>query len=281
MRGAAIFDLPGPRGKLIIRVVTTLSLAWLAVLLYLAYLQFKDSGQLNPARWEYFTRDTTITFLINGFKKTATAAGWAALIALPFGLLLALGRLSKRVWLRWPATAVIEFFRGIPLLLIVYVFLFVLPGYGFNPDKQWKLVIPIALCAAATIAEVFRAGILALPAGQSEAGEAVGLTETQVFWSVVFPQAVRIVIPSLVSNIVILLKDTTLGYVVSYSELMQSARELSAFTTFLIQPYLIVAVFYVALNCLISYGARAMDARMAAGLFGKDAKIKAQGLDIG
>jgi glutamate transport system permease protein len=281
MRGAAIFDLPGPRGKRMIRIVTTISLIGIAILLYLAYLQFKESGQLNPARWEYFTRKTTIVFLANGFKKTAIAAGWAALIALPLGLLLAIGRLSKKVLLRWPATGVIEFFRGIPLLLIVYVFLFVLPGYGFNPDKQWKLVIPIALCAAATIAEVFRAGILALPKGQSEAGEAIGLTESQVFWSVVFPQAVRIVIPSLVSNIVILLKDTTLGYVVSYSELMQSARELSAFTTFLIQPYLIVSVFYVALNCLISYGARALDARMAAGLFGKGAKMESVAAKIG
>ncbi|MDR0836787.1 MAG: amino acid ABC transporter permease [Propionibacteriaceae bacterium] len=281
MRSGAIFDLPGPRGKLIIRVVTTISLAGIAVLLYFAYLQFRDSGQLNPDRWEYFTRDTTVVFLANGFKRTAIAASWSALIALPLGLLLAIGRLSRRTWLRWPATGVIEFFRGIPLLLIVYVFLFVLPGYGFNPDKLWKLVIPIALCAAATIAEVFRAGILALPAGQSEAGAAVGMTDSQVFWSIVLPQAVRIVIPSLVSNVVILLKDTTLGYVVSYSELMQSARQLSAYTHLLIQPYLIIAVFYVVLNCLISYGARALDARMAAGLFGKDAKAKARALDIG
>ena len=128
-----------------------------------------------------------------------------------------------------------------------------------NPDLFWKLVIPIGLCSAATVAEVFRAGVLALPAGQAEAGAAIGLTPSQIFRLIEFPQALRMVVPSLVAQVVILLKDTTLGYVVSYSELQHSARVLVASTGHLIQTYLIVAVVFVAINIGISSFARQLD----------------------
>lgn len=120
-------------------------------------------------------------------------------------------------------------------------------------------MIPIGLCSAATVAEVFRAGVLALPGGQAEAGAAIGLTPAQIFRLIEFPQALRMVVPSLVAQVVILLKDTTLGYVVSYSELQHSARVLVASTGHLIQTYLIVAVIFVAINIGISSLARQLD----------------------
>lgn len=259
MSGSAIFDAPGPRARSVIVVATVASVLAIAAAGWLAVRQFAVNGQLDPARWAEFTQWPTLRFLLGAFGNTLLAASGAAAIALPLGLLLALGRLNPSRPLRWTATAVIEFFRAIPLLLVIYVFFVALPQYGINPELFWKLVIPIGLCSAATVAEVFRAGVLALPRGQTEAGAVIGLTRAQTFRHVVFPQAVRMVVPSLVAQVVILLKDTTLGYVVSYSELQHSARVLVASTGHLIQTYLVVSVVYVVINIGISAFARYLD----------------------
>jgi amine acid ABC transporter, permease protein, 3-TM region, His/Glu/Gln/Arg/opine family len=256
---SAIFDAPGPRGRVTIVAVTALSVLGIAVAVWLAVRQFAINGQLDPEKWVEFTRWPTQRYLLRALGNTTLAAAGAAAIALPLGLVLALGRLSPARGVRWTATAVIEFFRAIPLLLLIYIFFVALPEYGLNPDLFWKLVIPIGLCSGATVAEVFRAGILALPQGQTEAGAAIGLTDAQTFRHVVFPQALRMVVPSLVAQVVILLKDTTLGYVVSYSELQHSARVLVASTGHLIQTYLVVSVVYVLINISISYFARWLD----------------------
>ena len=256
---SAIFDAPGPRGRRLILVLTTLSVLAIIAAAALAVRQFAINGQLDPSKWAEFTQWKTQRYLLLALGRTALAAAGAAAIALPLGLVLALGRLSEAKPLRWTATALIEFFRAIPLLLLIYIFFVALPQYGLNPDLFWKLVIPIGLCSAATVAEVFRAGVLALPGGQAEAGAAIGLTPGQIFRLIEFPQALRMVVPSLVAQVVILLKDTTLGYVVSYSELQHSARVLVASTGHLIQTYLIVAVIFVAINIGISSLARQLD----------------------
>ncbi len=256
---SAIFDAPGPRGRRLIVIVTALSVLAIIAAAALAVRQFAINGQLDPSKWAEFTQWRTQRYLLLALGRTALAAAGAAAIALPLGLALAVGRLSDAKPLRWTATALIEFFRAIPLLLLIYIFFVALPQYGLNPDLFWKLVIPIGLCSAATVAEVFRAGVLALPAGQAEAGAAIGLTPSQIFRLIEFPQALRMVVPSLVAQVVILLKDTTLGYVVSYSELQHSARVLVASTGHLIQTYLIVAVVFVAINIGISSFARQLD----------------------
>lgn len=263
MSGAsAIFDIPGPRGRRLIAVLTTLSLLAIAAAVALAVRQFAINGQLDSSKWVEFTQWRTQRYLLQALGRTTLAAAGAAAIALPLGLVLAVGRLSPVKPIRWTATAIVEFFRAIPLLLLIYIFFVALPQYGLNPDLFWKLVIPIGLCSGATVAEVFRAGILALPGGQAEAGGAIGLTKGQIFRLIEFPQALRMVVPSLVAQVVILLKDTTLGYVVSYSELQHSARVLVASTGHLIQTYLIVAVVFVAINIAISALARQLDRRV-------------------
>ncbi|NYE96410.1 glutamate transport system permease protein [Psychromicrobium silvestre] len=260
---SALFDAPGPRTKRRIRWLTVLSILVSIGLLALAYAQFYRSGQLAPSKWAEFRVSTSWLYLLGALGNTALAALGAAAIALPLGLFLALGRLSKLKLLRWPSTAVIEFLRSVPLLLIIYIFMSGLPNYGVNPDVFWKLVIPIGICSGATIAEVFRAGILALPQGQNEAAIALGLSKPQALRLVVLPQAVRIVLPALIAQVVILLKDTTLGYVVSYGELQQASSVLVASTGHLVQTYLIVTVIYIGLNVLISNAANAIDRRLA------------------
>lgn len=252
MTATVLFDAPGPKAQRGIRVLTVLSsVAIVALIAYAIYL-FGANGQLAPDKWDEFAQWPIIRFLLGGLGHTLLAASGAAAIALPLGLLLALARLSTLKPLHWLGVTLVEFFRSIPLLLLIYIFFIALPKYGINPDLFWKLVIPIGLCSGATIAEVFRAGVLALPKGQSEASEAIGMTRAQTFRYVVFPQAVRLVLPSLLAQVVILLKDTTLGYVVSYSELQFSAKVLVSSTGNLIQTYLVVTVVYILVNLAIS-----------------------------
>ena len=263
MSGHAMFDTAGPRARRRIRLLSALSVVVIVGVLGLGYYQFYASGALAPSTWLTFTRPATLGYLWGALLNTLAAAAVAGIAAVPLGLLLALGRLSPLRVLRWPSVAVIELFRAVPVLLVIYVFMFALPLYGIQVSTFAKLVLPIALCAAATLAEVFRAGVLALPRGQREAGLAVGLTEGQAFRLVVFPQALRITIPALVAQAVIVVKDTAFGYVVSYPELLQSGRVLIANTGDLVQTYIVVTVVYVLVNMALSACARALDRRLA------------------
>ncbi len=247
-----LFDAPGPKATARIRVATIISSAAIVAFFAYAIYLFGSNGQLAASKWDTFTQWPIIRYLLKGLGNTLLAAAGSALIALPLGVVLALMRLSKTRWIRWIGTGIIEFFRSIPLLLLIYIFFIALPKYQINPDLYWKLVIPIGLCSGATIAEVFRAGILALPKGQTEAAEAIGLTRLQTMRYVIFPQAIRLVMPSLLAQVAILIKDTTLGYAVSYSELQYSAKVMVSNTGDLIQTYLVVTVVFVLVNLAIT-----------------------------
>lgn len=247
-----LFDAPGPIAASRIRIITVVSVVAIATGIFYAVYLFGVNGQLNPAKWEIFTQWPIIRYLLKGLGNTLLAAAGSAVIALPLGVALALMRLSTNRPIRWVGTGLIEFFRSIPLLLLIYIFFIALPKYGVNPNLYWKLVIPIGLCSGATIAEVFRAGILALPKGQSEAAEALGMTRVQVMRYVVFPQAIRLVMPALLAQVAILIKDTTLGYVVSYPELQFSAKVLVSNTGDLIQTYLLVTAVFILVNLAIT-----------------------------
>lgn len=259
MSAHALFDAPGPRGRLTIRVVTGLSVLLAAGLAALVYWQLYRTGQLAPSKWRPFAMPGTIEYLLDGLRGTAVAALGSAVLALPAGLLLALGRVSRHRWLSWPSIAFIEGFRAVPVLLVIYAFMFALPQYGLNLSHYWKLVTPITLCAAAVLAEVFRAGMLAVPRGQSEAALALGLREGAVKRIVVLPQALRMVVPALVAQAVVVVKDTAFGYVVSYPELMQSGKVLVANTNNLVQTYLVITAIYVVVNVLISILAQRLE----------------------
>nr|NLD39721.1 amino acid ABC transporter permease [Actinomycetales bacterium] len=263
MSAHAIFDAPGPRGRQLTRVVTVLSILFVIGVGALVIWQLGRTGQLAASKWDTFTNPAILGYLGNALKNTALAALGAAAIGLPLGMILAFGRLSRLRIFKWPATAIIELFRAIPVLLVIYVFMFALPQSGINLSIYAKLAVPIGLCAAAVMAEVFRAGVLAVPRGQSEAALSLGMRERAVMTFVVFPQALRIVVPSLVAQAVVVVKDTAFGYVVSYPELMQAGRVLVANTSDLIQTYFVITVVYVLVNMAISWFAHQLERRMA------------------
>ncbi|MDT7707300.1 MAG: glutamate transport system permease protein [Pseudonocardiales bacterium] len=256
-----LFDEPGPRGRARIRLFTFLGLVLLAALVALAVWQFARSGQLGRSRWAPFLQIPYIRFLGQGLVGTLVATVLAAVLSFPLGVVLALGRLSRTRPVCWVSTAYVELFRGVPLLLLIYAFLLALPRFGINLPLLWKLVVPIVLVNTAVLAEIFRAGVNAVDRGQFEAGVAVGMREGTVMRVVVLPQAVRLVVPTLVTQLVALLKDSTLGYVVSYPELMKQGNNLTVYTHLLVQTYLIVALIYVVVNFALSRLASRLESR--------------------
>lgn len=256
-----LFDPPGPRAKRRIAVATAVSVLVMAGLAVLGLVQLAHHGQLVAAKWTVFGQPAIVRFLLSGVGVTLGAAAVCAVLSMPLGAFLALGRMSDNPLLRLPATVFIEFFRSVPLLVVIYVFLLAIPKTGYTFPVFWELVLPIVLCSGAVFAEIFRAGVLALDRGQSEAAFALGMRRGQVMRAVVFPQAVRLVVPTLVSQLVSLLKDTTLGYVVSLSDLLNQAKDLSSFYHLFLQPSTVVAVVYIVINAAISQLAHALERR--------------------
>lgn len=247
-----LFGDLGPRAQAFTRVVSVAVAAALLVLVAAVVYRFHAAGQFDRRLWEFFAWKTTWVFLGRGLLGTLASAAAAAVIALVFGLVLLAGRLSRLRIARWPAIAAIDFLRGVPTLLLIYVCFLVLPSIGIRLSAYWMLTLPVGLSTAAVVAEVYRAGVLAVPRGQTEAARALGFTEVRVFAHVVFPQALRYIVPALVAQLVIVVKDTTFGYVVTYGELMQNARVLVSNYRSLVPVYLAVAALYCAVNYGIS-----------------------------
>jgi len=257
-----LFDEPGPRGRRRIAIATVVVSVLVLLVLYLGYRQLDQSGELALAKWKPFWQQWAVAFLLDGLWGTLLVTLASAVASFPLGGLLAVGRAGHNRVIRWLCTGYIEIFRSVPTLLLVYMFLFALPGIGINLSIFWKLTVPIIMINSAVIAEIVRAGIRALDRGQTEAALAVGMTGAAAMRLVIMPQAVRLVIPSLVTQLVALLKDSTLGYVVSYPELMKQADTLANNTKLLLQAFLVVSLIYVVINYGLTRLAMALEIRL-------------------
>ncbi len=247
-----LFGAPSPQARNATRVMSVATTAVLLLMAAAVVFRFHSAGQLEGRLWGFFTQPTTWAFLGRGLLGTLASAAMAAVIALTLGLVLLLGRMAQPRLVRWPSIAVIEFLRGTPTLLLIYVCFLVLPSAGIKLSTYWMLTLPVGLSTAAVVAEVYRAGVLAVPRGQTDAARSLGLTKAQVFFHIVFPQAFRYIVPALVAQLVIVVKDTTFGYVVTYGELMQNAKVLIANYNSLVPVYLVVAALYCLVNYAIS-----------------------------
>ncbi|QKZ23423.1 amino acid ABC transporter permease [Streptomyces chartreusis] len=256
-----LFDPPGPRARRRIRIATAFSAVVLAALLALAVRQFALHGQLDRSQWWMFGQWPVQRFLLGGLGHTLLATAVAAALAFPLGGVVAHGRLARNRLIRGTARTYVELFRSVPLLLLMYIFLFGLPSTGLIFPVFWQLVIPIVLGNAAVVAEIYRAGVLNLPHGQTEAAYSIGMTHGQAMRYVVVPQALRTLAPALVSQLVRLLKDSTLGYVVSYLELLHQAKVLGEYYHAVLSTYLVAAAAFIAVNAALSRTASYLEAR--------------------
>ena len=250
-----LYEVPGPRARRRIRVWTAVGSVLLLALVVLVLRQFALKGQFAPRYWAFFLQPTTWAFLGTGFLGTLWASLAAGALALMLGLVLMLGRINGPMVVRGVCRVVTDFFRGVPSLLLIYFFFLVLPQYGISMQPFWMIVLPAGLAASGVLAEVFRAGVNAVPTGQVEPALSLGMSQRAITFKIVLPQAVRFVIPTLISQLVVVVKDTTLAYVVSYPDMMQNARVLVNNYNALVSTYLVVAVIYILLNYLINKAA--------------------------
>lgn len=247
-----LYEPPGPKTRKRIAVATVISLIALAALLAVIIRQFYITGQLSAKYWSIFTRYTTWRFLGRGLAGTVKVALMASVVTFAAGLLMMLGRISRSRILRGVSTVLIEITRGIPTLLFIYFFFLLAPQFGLKLPAFWKITLPVSISAAGVVAEVLRSGVNAVPKGQTEAAISLGMRSGSVFFKIVFPQGFRYVIPALIAEIVIVLKDTTFAYVVNYADLMQNAKVLISNYDALLSVYLVAAVIYIIINYLLN-----------------------------
>ena len=252
---AVLYDHPGPRAKTRNNVLTVVFGIALLALLWWIWHSFDQKGEWEGSLWKPFTQGGTWTnYILPGLKNTLYAAAVAMVLSLVFGVIFAVGRLSDHAWVRIPAGAVVEFFRAVPLLLLMFFIFFGIPFLTQEPMSVfWAVVGGLTLYNGSVLAEAFRAGVRAVPGGQSEAAYAIGMRKGQVLAGILIPQAVRTMLPVIVSQLVVLVKDTALGYIISYNELLQlGVNTLGANDANIVQAALVAAAIYIAVNATLT-----------------------------
>ncbi|WP_454698981.1 amino acid ABC transporter permease [Arthrobacter humicola] len=246
---SVLYDVPGPKARRVSLIGSVVGSLLILGLLAWIVSTLAQQGIFEGRRWAIFTRADVWTLLGNGIGATLSAAAVAAIIAFPLGLLLCLLRISDLAAIRIPTRIVLEFLRGMPVVLMMF---FVLLVFGTN--QFIAVVAGLVLYNAAVFAEIIRAGIQSLPKGQREAGLTIGLTSFQSRMIIELPQAVRRMMPSLVAQLVVLLKDTSLGYIVAYGELLRAVQVMADFlgTQFLFPVFFVAAAIYIAINICVS-----------------------------
>lgn len=255
---AVLYDHPGPRARLRNRIFSVVFGLVLLGLLYWIYHRFDVKGQWAGALWKPFTNGSTWSdYILPGLKGTLQAAAIAMVLSLAFGIIFAVGRLSDHWWLRVPAGIVVEFFRAVPLLLMMFFIFFGIPFVTEKPmSPLWAVVIALTLYNGSVLAEAFRAGVRSVPIGQSEAAYAIGMRKSQVMGQILIPQAARAMLPVIVSQLVVLVKDTALGYIISYNELLQmGVNNVAANFGNVIQAAMVAAAIYIAVNATLTAAA--------------------------
>lgn len=257
----SLYDAPGPRAKRRILIGSIVSAFLLALLLVAIVQRLSDAGQFRSIFWEPFTRASVQRILWHGLVATLKASGVALVLALLLGVILAVGRLSQRAWLRQVSGIVVEFFRALPLVLLIFFAFLGLPRLGVEITAFGALVIGLTLYNGSVLAEIFRAGINAVPEGQAEAAYSIGLRKSAVTRLILVPQAVRIMLPSIVSQMVVLLKDSALGFIVAYPELLRSGRRIYTNIGNIIPTAIVIACIYISINLALTAVATYLERR--------------------
>ena len=265
---AVLFDAPGTKARLRHRVLTVVGAILALGIAYIVFLQFQKAGQLKAFMWEPFVTDPEVwtSYLIPGLKGTFTAAGISIVLAVVFGLLFGMGRLSPFAPLRWFCSVIVEFFRAVPvLLMMVFAYFGYFATSDLVPNQHAPLaavVTALTLYNGAVIAELVRSGVHGLPKGQSEAGLSVGLTSGQVLRSIQLPQALTAMLPALVGQLVVVLKDSALGYGITYLELLNWSKTLGSAYANTVPAYIVAGILFIVINYSLTKLAVYLEGRM-------------------
>jgi len=215
---------------------------------------------MNFFDWEFAW--AILPRLLDASLKTIgiTLAGFS--IAIVLGLFLAVGRRSRQRWLSWPVTGLIEFIRSTPLLIQVYFLFFVAPNYGLNLSALQAGIIGIALHYACYTAEVYRAGLDAVPRAQWEAVTALNMKPFTAYRKIILPQALRPILPALGNYLISMLKDTPVLSAITVVEIMQRAKNIGSEHFRYLEPITMVGLFFLILSLGLAWFVRRLENRM-------------------
>lgn len=269
VRATVLYDAPGPRGVRRNRIYTVITAVLVAALLAWVIYMLEQNDQLTAEKWQPFLEPQTwTTYLLPGLWGTLTAAFASIILALIAGVILGLGRLSEIRLLSWVCAVIVEFFRAIPVLLLMIFAYQLFAIYSVVPPAQLSfaaVVFGLTMYNGSVIAEILRAGINSLPKGQAEAALALGLSRPQMTWRVLLPQAVAAMLPALISQMVIALKDSALGYQIGYVEIVRSGIQSSSVNQNYIAALIIVAIIMILINWGLTAIAEIVERQLRAG----------------
>lgn len=267
---SVLYDAPGPRARQFSRITSiagiiliVAGLWWLIATLAGPRTTAAGAvlpGLFDPSRWDIFSEPILWEGLGLGVLGTLQMAAVAAALAIMIGILFSFGRTATSRWVRIPVAVLLEFFRGMPVLLMMLFVLLV-----FSTGGYWAGVSALAVYNGAIIGEALRAGIQSLPKGQREAGLSVGLTPVATRFLIEFPQAFRQMLPIIIAQLVVLLKDTSLAYIVGYSELLRALGNITGFygNRYNFSVFFVVLAIYLTMNLTLSWIARIVARRTA------------------
>ena len=260
-----LFDVPGPRAARRHKIIAVVTVLGLIAIVATVLWRFQSEGEFAYAKWEPFFTPDYLELLGEGLLQTLLAGALAIAGAIVIGIFFGVAKLSDHRILRWPAWLFVEFFRAVPLLMLI---IFIWSLQGFPIGVIFPLVLGLMLYNGAVLAEVVRAGINAVPSGQGEAAYATGLRKNQVMRIILLPQAIKIMLPSFISQCIVALKDTSLGFYIVAPGLTFAGRGIWREFNNYLQTAIVLAVVYIILNLLLDLLGRWFQRR-----FGGESKL--------
>lgn len=267
MTGSSVlFDAPGPRARVRNRIISAITVVVLLLVAGIVLARLNSKGQLDSAKWEPFlTPELWTTYVLPGIEGTLTAAAVSIVLALILGFVLGVGRLSTHTPIRWLCSVIVEVFRAIPVLIMMIFAYFLFALYDVFPSKYLALagvITGLTLYNGAVIAEIVRAGVNALPRGQAEAAEALGLRWSQTMRSILLPQAVTSMLPVLVSQMVVVLKDTAIGYQITFVEMVRQGTVVGSSYGNYVPALIVIVLLMISVNFALSAFATRLEGRL-------------------
>lgn len=304
-----LYDVPGPRQRRITLVSSLVATVLLLVGTYfLVYRPLDEKGQFSMELWGPLLDPGNENFSLVwerigiGFKNTLTAAALAIVSSLIVGTLLAMLRIQLKSLARRRFTGLatpvsyllrglslllsavtrvcVEVFRGLPVVITIFFVARGFPEFGVTFDTLWYLVIGLTIYNSVVIAEILRSGMEGLPGGQAEAAAAIGLAPWQTTRMILLPQAFRIMLPALISQLVVVLKDTSLGFIISYEETLNIGKQIIGALDNPIQVYIVIGLIFIVVNYSLSKLAQYVQHRLARGRKSAGTRTGAAGTEL-
>lgn len=290
-RATVLYDAPGPKARMRNNFLSVGVGLVLFIIAFFIYRALDAKGQLQSEKWSPFLESTTwTTYLLPGIQGTLIAAALSIVFALVLGAVLGIARMSDHRWVRIIAGTIVEVFRAVPVLILMIFMYQVFAEYRLFPTRQLALaavVTGLTLYNGSVIAEIVRAGIKSLPKGQTEAAQALGMRKGQVMRLILLPQAVTAMLPAIVSQMVVALKDSALGYLIGYIEVVRAGQQIGAYFQNYLPSLIVIAAIMIVLNSTLTRLATLLEKRLRSGRNKKTAAqpvavatVGAPGVDI-